>query len=67
MDLDSLVKTGLDNGASDLHLESGLPPALRIRGTLRTLGEPLPGNFLLEAARAVIGEEQWPRFLEQRS
>ena len=67
MDLDSLVKTALSNGASDLHLEAGLPPALRIRGTLRTLGEPLPGKFLLEAAHAVISEEQWPRFLEQRS
>jgi twitching motility protein PilT len=67
VDLDSLVKTALSNGASDLHLEAGLPPALRIRGTLRTLGEPLPGKFLLETARAVIGEEQWPRFLEQRS
>src|SRR5258707_7027647 len=67
MDLDSMVRTGLDNGVSDLHLEAGLPPALRIRGTLRTLGEPLPGKFLLEAARAVIGEQQWPRFLEQRS
>jgi len=64
---DSLVKTALSNGASDLHLEAGLPPALRIRGTLRTLGEPLPGKFLLEAARALIGEEQWLRFLEQRS
>src|SRR6266851_5525501 len=67
MDLDSLVKTALGNGASDLHLEAGLPPALRIRGTLRTLGEPLPGKFLLETDRALIGEEQWPQFLEQRS
>ena len=26
MDLDVLVKTALSNGASDLHLEAGLPP-----------------------------------------
>ena len=67
MDLESLVSLAASNGASDLHLEAGLPAALRIRGTLRTTGEPLPGNLLLEMARKVIGEEEWPRFLEQRS
>src|SRR5256714_4982361 len=67
MDLDSLVSLALSNGASDLHLEAGLPAALRIRGTLRTTGEPIPARLLLEAAREVIGEEQWPRFLERRS
>ena len=67
MDLESLVSLAASNGASDLHLESGLPAALRIRGTLRTTGEPLPASLLLEMARKVIGEEEWPRFLEQRS
>ena len=67
MDLASLVGLALSNGASDLHLEAGLPAALRIRGALRTTGEPIPGKFLLEAAQEVIGHEQWPRFLERRS
>jgi twitching motility protein PilT len=67
MDLDSLVNLAATNGASDLHLEAGLPAALRIRGSLRTSGEPLPGNLLLEMARRVIGDEDWPRFLEQKS
>jgi twitching motility protein PilT len=67
MDLESLVGLGLDNGASDLHLEAGLPPALRVRGALRTAGEPLPAKLLLELAHEIIGSEQWPRFLERRS
>jgi twitching motility protein PilT len=67
MDLDSLVSLALSNGASDLHLEAGLPAALRIRGALRTLEEPVSGKALLEMAREVIGEEHWPRFLERRS
>jgi twitching motility protein PilT len=67
MDLESLVSLGLDNGASDLHLEAGLPPALRVRGSLRTAGEPLPAKLLLEMAHDLIGGEQWPRFLERRS
>ena len=56
MDLDSLVNLAATNGASDLHLEAGLAAALRIRGTLRTTGEPIPGNLLLEMARQVTGE-----------
>jgi len=67
MDLEALVGVALENGASDLHLEAGLPPAIRVRGSLRTVGEPLPAKQLLEMAQTIIGAEQWPRFLEQRS
>ena len=63
MDLDSLVNLAATNGASDLHLEAGLPAAMRVRGTLRTTGEPIPANLLLDMARQVTGEEEWPRFL----
>lgn len=67
MDLDTLVGLAVQNGASDLHLEAGLPAALRVRGTLRTTGEPLPGKLLLEWARAALGEDQWQQFLQRRS
>src|SRR5258706_6387642 len=67
MDLESLVSLAQSNGASDLHLEAGLPAALRIRGTLRTRGEPIAAKPLLEMARGVIGEEEWERFLDRRS
>jgi twitching motility protein PilT len=67
MDLESLISMANSNGASDLHLEAGLPLALRIRGALRTSGDPIPSKPLLEMARTVIGAEQWPRFLERRS
>src|SRR5579859_5363933 len=67
MDLDALVSGAASNGASDLHLEAGLPAAIRVRGALRTVGEPIAGKTLFELAHAVIGEEQWPHFLERRS
>lgn len=67
MDLESLVSLALRNGASDLHLEAGLPAAIRVRGALRTAGEPIPAKPLLEMAHHVIGEDQWSRFLQQRS
>jgi twitching motility protein PilT len=67
MDLEALVGQAVSHGASDLHLEAGLPAALRVRGVLRTIGEPVPGKMLLEAAHAIIGADQWGRFLERRS
>src|SRR5215471_1482294 len=67
MELEALVSSAASNGASDLHLESGLPAAMRIRGALRTVGEPIPAKHLYEMAHAVVGEEQWPRFIERCS
>jgi twitching motility protein PilT len=65
--LDSLVAVAQKHGASDLHLEPGLPPAVRVRGALRTAGEPLTGEALAAMAQELIGAAEWPRFEEQRS
>ena len=67
MDLESLVSLAHSNGASDLHLEPGLPPALRVRGSLRTTGEPVAAKLLLEIAQKLIGESNWAQFVERRS
>jgi twitching motility protein PilT len=67
MDLEGLIGLAQSQGASDLHLEPGLPAAVRVRGTLQTSGEPIPARWLFEQAQVLIGEAQWPRFLERRS
>ncbi len=67
MDLHALVATAKANGASDLHLEPGLPAAIRVRGSLKPLGAPLSGKLLLEAAQEVVGSANWKHFLERRS
>jgi twitching motility protein PilT len=67
MNLETLVSGALNSGASDLHLESGLPAALRVRGALKTSGEPLSPAVLQQFARQTIGDADWPRFLERRS
>jgi twitching motility protein PilT len=67
MNLQSLVEMAKANGASDLHLEPGLPAAIRVRGTLKAAGAPIPGKLLVEAAREVIGTEGWNQFLQRRS
>jgi twitching motility protein PilT len=67
MTIEALIAAARQQGASDLHLEAGLPAALRIRGNLRTAGEPIPANVLLGCARDLLGEDNWPHFLERRS
>jgi twitching motility protein PilT len=67
MNFEHLIASARDQGASDLHLEAGLPAALRVRGALRTAGEPIPAKELIETARGIIGPDQWPQFLERRS
>ena len=67
MNLESLINAAAASGASDLHLESRLAPATRVRGVLRVSGEPVTPQALTEMARSMIGEENWPVFLERRS
>jgi twitching motility protein PilT len=67
MELEPLIELASGRGASDLHLEAGMPAALRIRGALQISGEPVPPKSLAEMARRLIGDEQWPVFLERRS
>jgi twitching motility protein PilT len=67
MEIESLVESAAASGASDLHLEAGMPAALRVRGDLRIAGEPIAPKVLVAMARGLIGEEQWPVFLERRS
>jgi len=67
MELESLIESAAGRGASDLHLEAGMPAAVRVRGTLLIEGEPVPAPALLTAARHLVGEQQWPVFLERRS
>src|SRR5580693_2674063 len=66
MDLHSLIGMAKANGASDLHLEPGLPAAIRVRGTLKASGAPIAAKLLLEAAQELIGAG-WNEFLHQRS
>jgi len=62
-----LILAASRQGASDLHLEPGLPAAIRVRGALKTVGEPLAGKALVDLAREVIAPEAWTQFTERRS
>jgi twitching motility protein PilT len=65
--IDDLVRRAWQAGASDLHLEPGLPPAFRVGGALRTQGEPLAGSALLTEARRLLPGPRWAELAARRS
>jgi twitching motility protein PilT len=67
VNLHALIGLAKNEGASDLHLEPGLSAVIRVRGCLRSVGEPCGATELLDCAREMIGPDDWPRFLTQRS
>ena len=67
MHLDPFIREARKRQASDLHLEPGLPPAFRVRGRLQLGDAPVSGRVLLDMAREVIGDGNWPEFLARRS
>jgi twitching motility protein PilT len=66
-DLGPLVASAQKQGASDLHLESGLPLAVRIRGALQVSGEPIPAVTLTTLAQTLLKPDEWAVFAERRS
>jgi twitching motility protein PilT len=67
MNLETLISVAREQGASDLHLEPGLPATLRVRGALRTIGEAVPAKMLVDFAREIVGPQHWNEFLERHS
>jgi twitching motility protein PilT len=67
VNLRALIALAKSERASDLHLEPGLAPMLRVRSNLRPAGEPVTAGLTLEWAREIIGSEDWPQFEQRRS
>ncbi len=65
VDIHKLLQTMMDNGASDLHLSAGAPPALRINGSIRRVkSEPLTDTDVHGIAYSILNEKQRKRFEE---
>lgn len=67
MNLESVIRTARERGASDVHLEGGMPMALRIRGDLRIQGDPVSPHDLTQLARELVPDAEWPEFLQRCS
>jgi twitching motility protein PilT len=63
-ELHDLLCLTVRSGGSDLHITAGIPPAVRVHGSLR----PLEGHPMLSPSdtevlvRSVLTEDQWERF-----
>ncbi len=67
VNLDALVRAAMGRGASDLHVDPGAAPILRVRGDLQRFGEPVSDRETRALAESVLGEANWPRFVERGS
>ena len=67
MNLLTLIESAARQGASDLHLEPGVPATFRVNSELRRTGPPLNGRELRDAIQALVGTRAWSGFLERRS
>src|SRR3954468_12257921 len=65
--IDSLLRTMLDKGGSDLHLTVGLPPKSRISGSLQPIGNRAIDAKQMEAyLKEICPEKRWKDFLEKK-
>ncbi|HWA87299.1 MAG TPA: ATPase, T2SS/T4P/T4SS family, partial [Opitutus sp.] len=64
--IDTLLRTMLDKGGSDLHLTVGLPPKSRISGSLVPIGDtPLDPPTMERYLKEICPEKRWADYLER--
>ncbi|MEO6004711.1 MAG: PilT/PilU family type 4a pilus ATPase [Opitutus sp.] len=65
--IDTLLRTMLDRGGSDLHLTVGLPPKARISGALAPIAEQLIDSQTIEKLlKEVVPERRWNDYLDRK-
>ncbi len=67
MQLEKWIGWAREQGASDLHLEPGLPATVRVRGDLRAVGERVSGTDTMALARELLDDGRWSEFVERCS
>ncbi|MFI5356718.1 MAG: type IV pilus twitching motility protein PilT [Opitutales bacterium] len=65
--IDTLLRTMLEKGGSDLHLTVGLPPKARISGSLVSIGEEAIDPTTMEALlKEICPPARWEEFLDRK-
>ena len=66
MDIEKILSSAAEAGASDVHITVGIPPKMRLHGGLVSLpGEPLTAEDTMAAAKSILNEKQMEEFLEK--
>lgn len=63
----NLVSVAHHRGASDLHLQPGLPATIRISTGLNGVSNPMSPEQTVAIGKEVLGEQHWAAFLHQGS
>lgn len=66
--IEDLLRHATALGGSDVHLTVGIPPAIRVHGSLGSAPgwEPLTPEDIELAAREIVDADQWQRFQETK-
>jgi twitching motility protein PilT len=67
MNLQDWISKARTLGASDVHLESGTPVVVRVRGELQPLETVASGQELVQASQNLLGAEGWTQFRKRGS
>jgi twitching motility protein PilT len=66
-EIDTLLRTMLERGGSDLHLTVGLPPKARISGALSPISDRIIDSATIEKLlKEVVPERRWNDYLERK-
>jgi twitching motility protein PilT len=65
--IDSMLRSMLDKGGSDLHLTVGLPPKVRVSGSLVPLMDsPVEAGTMEGLLKDLVPERRWNDYLERK-
>lgn len=67
MIIEPMIALARRQGASDLHIEPGLPATIRVQGELAPVGKPMDPATTATLAREIIGDAHWGDFEARRS
>ena len=60
MNFDKLLEKGIELGASDVHIQAGSKPRLRIHGRMHSIdAPPLKSTEIEEFIHRIVGEKRW--------
>lgn len=66
MNIAALITLAKERRASDIHMEAGLPVALRVSSNLQTFGPPISRDEARTITMEIVGDD-WSRFEERGS
>jgi len=66
MDFSQILRFGVENNASDVHLQAGLPPRVRIGGIIRSINQPAITDEELQNFIASIAPARFRENLDER-